>query len=56
MKFKESDKVEFKKSTAELKQAMEDLCAFGNNGEGTIYFGITVKGKVVGQEVSDSTL
>jgi len=56
MKFKESEKVEFKKSTAELKEALNDLCAFANSGIGTIYFGVSDKGKVVGQDVSDNTI
>ena len=56
MKFKESGKVELKKSTAELKAALNDLCAFANSGIGTIYFGISDKGKVIGQDISDSTL
>lgn len=56
MRFKETEKVELKKSTAELKQAMADLCAFANVGEGTIYFGITDAGTIVGQNVSDATI
>jgi ATP-dependent DNA helicase RecG len=55
-KLKESSIVEFKKSTAELKQALEDICAFANTGEGTIYFGITDAGEVIGQDVSDDTI
>lgn len=47
MKLKESVKVEFKKSTGELKQALEDICAFSNNGEGVLYFGIDDKGKKI---------
>ena len=47
MKFKESSKIELKKSTAELKQSLESICAFANGGEGTVYFGIDDKGKVV---------
>jgi DNA-binding MarR family transcriptional regulator len=35
MIFKESEKAELKKSTAELKDALKDLCAFANSGEGT---------------------
>ena len=46
MKFKESEKVEFKRSTAELKQALIDLCAFANCGIGTIYFGIYDNGDI----------
>ncbi len=55
MKLKESEKVELKKSTAELKDALIDLCAFANNGEGVIYFGISDRGKIIGQSVSDKT-
>ncbi len=38
------------------KIALEDICAFANNGEGTLYFGLTDEGNVVGQTVSDATL
>jgi ATP-dependent DNA helicase RecG len=53
--FKESESVELKRSTAELKQALEDLCAFANTGMGTVYFGITDQGEAVGQQISDDT-
>ena len=56
MKLKESAKIEFKESTAELKQALEDICAFANNGEGVLYFGINDDGKVCGQKSSDKTI
>lgn len=56
MRLKESNKIEFKKSTAELKKALEDLCAFANSGEGAVYFGIDDKGIVIGQNVSDATI
>ncbi|MBU0567100.1 putative DNA binding domain-containing protein [bacterium] len=56
MRFRESEKAELKKSTAELKQALEDLCAFANTGQGTLCFGISDKGEIVGQEISDNTL
>ena len=52
---KESEKIELKKSTAELKQALIDLCAFANSGTGTVYFGISDNGKVIGQEITDNT-
>ena len=55
MKFKESEKIEFKKSTAELNQALVDLCAFANSGTGTIYFGISDIGEIIGQKISDDT-
>ena len=34
---------------------METLCAFLNNAGGTILFGVTDKGKIIGQELSDKT-
>ncbi len=55
MRFRESETIELKKSTAELKQALEDLCAFANSGTGTLYFGISDKGKIIGQEITDNT-
>jgi ATP-dependent DNA helicase RecG len=55
-KLKESSVIEFKTSTTELKQALEDICAFANTGEGTVYFGITDAGEVIGQIVSDDTI
>ena len=55
MKFRESEKIELKKSTAELKQALVDLCAFANSGTGTVYFGISDNGEIIGQEVTDNT-
>jgi len=51
----ESDRVEFKKSTAQLKGAGQTLCAFLNAEGGHVIFGVTDSGKVVGQEVSDKT-
>jgi ATP-dependent DNA helicase RecG len=51
----ESDKVEFKKSTAQLKGAGQTLCAFLNAEGGKVAFGVTDNGEVVGQEVSDKT-
>ncbi|HEC92018.1 MAG TPA: ATP-binding protein [Candidatus Atribacteria bacterium] len=51
----ESERVEFKKSTAQLEKALKSICAFLNHKGGVIYFGID-NGKVVGQEVSDNTM
>ena len=51
----ESEKVEFKKSTAQLKGAGQTLCAFLNAEGGKVILGVTDNGKVVGQEVSDKT-
>ncbi len=52
----ESVLIEFKKSTAELKNALEDLCAFANHKGGTLIFGIDDKGKIIGQKFSDTTI
>lgn len=51
----ESATVEFKKSTAQLQRVFETVCAFLNSGGGTILIGVTDKGQVIGQEISDST-
>jgi len=56
MRFKESEKIELKRSTSELKQALEDLCAFANSDGGILYFGISDDGSVLGQKIADSTL
>ena len=56
MKFRESETIELKSSTAQLNRALESLCAFANTNLGTVYFGIDDSGHVVGQEVSDRTI
>ncbi|GAB4376255.1 MAG: ATP-binding protein [Calditrichia bacterium] len=57
MRKKENEQVEFKKSTAELKEAIISICAILNkHGQGELYFGIKNNGDVVGQGVSDKTL
>jgi len=55
LKYGESEKIEFKKSTAQLEKGLKAVCGFLNHKGGSVYFGIH-EGKVVGQEVSDSTL
>jgi len=52
----ESETVEFKKSTAQIERALKTVCAFLNHKGGAIYFGVSDKGKILGQDVSDSTL
>ena len=47
--------VEFKETTGQLERGMETLCAFLNGTGGTVLFGVTDKGKIIGQEVSDKT-
>lgn len=55
IKKEESETIEFKKSTAQLEKALKSICGFLNHRGGVVYFGID-NGKIVGQEVSDSTL
>lgn len=42
-------------TTGQLERGMETLCAFLNSEGGTVLFGVTDKGKIIGQEVSDKT-
>lgn len=59
MKFpkEENEMVELKKTTNEKREAMESVCSILNKwGEGDVYFGITPKGEVVGQQASEKTL
>lgn len=52
----ESEVLEFKETTAELPKAMQTVCAFLNsNVGGTVLIGVKNNGKIIGQEVSDST-
>lgn len=51
----ESETLEFKKSTQQLKPAMETLCAFLNNRGGTVLIGVNNNGDIIGQEVTDNT-
>jgi len=52
----ESEIVEFKKSTAQIDRALKTVCAFLNHKGGAIYFGVDDKNKLIGQDVSDSTI
>jgi ATP-dependent DNA helicase RecG len=52
----EGPALEFKRSTGELKEGMQTLCAFLNGSGGTVLFGIRPDGTIEGQEVSDQTL
>ncbi len=52
----ESERLEFKKSTADRKSAMETLCGFLNGHGGTVLLGVTAAGKIEGMTVTDPTL
>jgi len=49
----ESETVEFKRSTAQTDRAMKAVCAFLNHKGGAIYFGVSDKNKLTGQDVSE---
>lgn len=52
----ESETLEFKRSTAELRRAAETLCAFLNGEGGKVLIGVGPDGRLVGQQVADITL
>ena len=53
----ESETLEFKKTTAELEKAVDDIASMLNkHGHGTLYFGVSPTGEVLGQQISASSL
>ena len=53
----ESEFVEFKKTTSEIKEGMVSIAAILNkHGHGELYFGVGNDGEVTGQDVSEATL
>ena len=52
----EGSTLEFKRSTAELREGMQTVCAFLNGSGGLVVFGVRSGGFTEGQEVSDKTL
>lgn len=51
----ESNTLEFKTSTAKLQAAFTTVCAFLNDKGGTVLIGVSDKGLLVGQDVTDNT-
>jgi ATP-dependent DNA helicase RecG len=51
----ESETVEFKASTAQLRESGEVLCSFLNANGGTVYIGVNAGGRIIGQLVADRT-
>ena len=51
----ESDRLEFKETTGQRGEACRTLCAFLNGDGGAVVFGVSRKGKLTGQLVSDET-
>lgn len=53
----ESETLEFKKSTSELKEACTSIAAMlSKHGLGAVYFGVKPDGTVIGQDISEATL
>ena len=53
----ETESVEFKKTTGELREGMISLASMLNkNGSGILYFGVRNDGEIVGQQIGDRTL
>jgi ATP-dependent DNA helicase RecG len=53
----ETEILEFKKSTGELKEAMNSICAILNKHQhGELYFGVKPDGTVIGQMVTEESL
>jgi ATP-dependent DNA helicase RecG len=55
--WKESEGLEFKKSTSELREAVESIVAILNkHHSGEVYFGVKNNGEVVGQQIGADTI
>lgn len=53
----ETELIEFKKTTGELKEGVISLASMLNkNGKGTLYFGVRNDGEILGQQIGDRTL
>ena len=53
----ETEKIEFKKTTGELREGITSLASMLNkHGYGVLYFGVKDNGDVVGQQIGDRTL
>ena len=52
---RETQAIEFKETTGQRGEACRTLCAFLNGNGGVVVLGVSRKGKLVGQIVSDET-
>lgn len=52
----ESEILEFKKSTGQLRRAAETLCGMLNETGGRVLIGVTPEGRILGQTISDKTI
>ena len=51
----ESSTLELKRSTAELREALQTVCAFLNTSGGKVIIGVKPDGTILGQQISDKT-
>lgn len=51
----ESNTIEFKTSMAGLSAAFKTICAFLNGEGGSVLIGVSDKGKLIGQDITDNT-
>ena len=53
----ETENIEFKKSTGEMKEGIISLCSMLNkHNNGILYFGVKNDGEIIGQNIGDNTL
>src|ERR1041385_2129507 len=52
----ESDRLEFKRSTGQRTDAAKTVCAMLNSLGGFVFFGVSDRGEIAGQQVSAHTL
>ena len=52
----ESESLELKASTGELRTGVRSVCAMLNHRGGTVLFGVDPDGRIIGQFASDHTL
>ena len=52
----EGSVIELKRSTAELREALQTICAFLNTSGGKVVIGVKPDGTILGQQVSDKTM
>jgi len=52
----ESERIEFKRSTGRRTDAAKAICAMLNGEGGYVFFGVSDKGQLMGQEVTDTTI
>ena len=48
--------IEYKETTGQLERGMETLCAFLNGNGGVILFGVSDKGKIIGQDLAEKRI